>query len=430
MGGGKMNKKRKGSIWFWISAVVIWLIVSAFFVNRVIDPFIESIFKPKKATGFWIELLETVITTFLGMMATYFIQDLIKNNLKEAHRELLEEMGKESWDNAYFAYHLLIRHAGEMKDLVNRLVNLPRHPEIMKVLIEDYSKKAKDSKFLVDFPTFLNLAKILVDESKEMYFVNTTPPYEWWYPIQFEKRDEIKEAISSYKKKVEERVQRDSKVSRISIVKSERALISVLEDGFYIYFENLGIRDLGGSEIDNDTAKPIIAWAQQIIRGEGITNSILNILNNTSDDEITKYKKMMESFWNSSSKNFKDDFQQASKTISKSILDKFINSLHKPTSEGYYILKDKVSITKKDDLQKFAKEEGIFIDNANNRYLLRIEEANGVNVLLITIKIIDSKEETHFKKLMDDFINNDAEKRGKAVGKLVDLLEKLKKGVS
>jgi len=428
-----MNKKRKGSIWFWISAVVIWLIVSAFFVNRVIDPFIESIFMPKKAMGFWIELLETVITTFLGMMATYFIQDVIKNNLKEAHRELLEEVGKDSSDDAYFAYHLLIRHAGEMKDLVNRLVNLPRHPEIMKVLIGDYSKKAKDFQFLVDFPTFLKLAEILVDESKEMHFVNTTPPYEWWYPIQFEKRDEIKEAISSYKKKVEERVVRNgngAKVRRISIVKSERALISVLEDGFYTYFENLGIKDLGGSGIDNDTAKPIIAWAQQIIRGEGITNSNLNILNNTSDNEIMKYNNMMNRFWDSSSKKFNDVFQQASKTISKSILDKFINSLHNPTSEGYYILKDKVSITKKDDLQKFAKEEGIFIDNANNRYLLRIEEANGVNVLLITIKIIDSKEETHFKKLMDDFINNDAEKRGEAVGKLVDLLEKLKKGVS
>ncbi len=424
-----MSKKEKiFHMGFWICAVIIWLVVSAFFVNRVIDPILEAIlraiFKAKfTPIGTLLELLETVIMTFVGVMATKYFEMLTRRNLKEIHKELLEELGRDSSDNPYHAYHTILIHTQEMKNLVNKLVSLPRHPEIMRVLIEDYSRKANESKFLVDFPTFLKLAEILIDNCNEMWFVNTTPPYEWRDPIRFERNEQIKQAIEKYKNKIESKIKEQAIVKRITIVDDEKALKSILEHGIEVYFHSLGTAMT--SDIDDEAAYPIVSWMQAVLRryDQNLSKEYGNIYNIVEKPlpYSQKWKKLADECCLEGVSSSHSSFQQLSRRISLSVIKDFA-SLHMPPYEGHYIVKKKVTDRNKDNLKKLAKEEGIFIDTSKNKYLLRIEEQNAMNVLLVTVKVINDEEinNTNYNKLQREFLHNAQESF--AIGKIIELI--------
>jgi hypothetical protein len=455
MEGRKMRENTKKSYpWlFWSCAIIIWVIISALLVNRFIDPTIESIlraiFKNETiVTETWAEVFETLIMTLVGLGATVYFDKLTTKNLRKVNEELLEKLAKDSSDNAYSAYYTIIHHTQDtqgMKKLVNNLVKLPRYPEIMKALIEDYSSKATDSKFLVDFPTFLKLGEILTENSNEIMFVNTTPPYEWKFPIRFEKNDEIKDAIKNYKKKVEEKLESSEIIKRITIVENLDSLTSILEDGIDTYFRNLGII-ITSKNLDDNIARPLVGWIQEILvtfkknllssytsKNNNSVDDILKIVNdilNIVDDHVLcprdKWNKFFNKYCDTSESKFKQPFHELSKVISLFIIEDFIK-LHKPENNGWYIVKNEVIDNKKDDLRKFAKEEGIYVDSQNNNYLLRIEE-NGTNNLLVTVKIIDDLNDTNFQNLLDKFINTSTDQEWERVGTLMNLpkLEGLK----
>lgn len=398
---------------FWVSASIVWIFFSVAIQNKIDElvVYVVSWFKKSPPPYAWLALVEVAVMSAIGVIATYFSRDVIKKCVKEGQLEHVEEIGREAQDQAYFAYLTIVRHTQEMKNLVNQVIRLPKHPQVLQVLIDDYSKKAKNSRFLVDFPTFLKLAGIFVKNSKRMFLVNTTPPYEWSHPIRYERNREIEEAISNYKEKIESKiVQRGFKgLSRITVLENDTALFSILEHGIHKYFSNLGIEVRSYNLLrDEDIASPIVAWIQNILRKHrgicrcGTLEPMFDIIE-SGESHLKRLTVLLSKYM--SADTFSEEFQDLSRQISMLILQEFVK-LHKPPESAFYILKNKVSIDKKDEINKLGKEEGIFEDSTGTTYLLRIEEQNGANVLLATVKTIQRIDTEHYVRLKTEFVDD------------------------
>jgi hypothetical protein len=437
-------------VFAWVAVAIWWLILAAYFQDNTVTALIQNVIKKillylsptldNKVADAIVNILVIIISAILGIILTcYFTKDFLKKKAKEAFDESIERIGIEAQDQAYYSYLTIVNHTQEMKNLVDKLVKLPRHPELLKVLIEDYSKKANKSKFLVDFSTFLKLAGILVENSEEMHFVNITPPYEWWYPVRFERNEDKRKAIKDYKEKIEAKVSQGKKLERITILEEEKALTSILEYNFKVHFRHYGI-DIQTTlrnnfskigEIDEIIMKSLLEWFETLLKQQKsgvaspnsqslvVYNSLLRTLT-SHDNTLIKFQKLMNQCWDNTTNDFNHSFLSLSHKLSQLILRDF-GKLNNPLENSFYILKNEVSMRKKDEVYNMEKEEGIFKDNSGNMYLLRQEEANGVSVLLVSVKRLEDIEATHFHALMRQFV--DATDETNAAGKLTDFID-------
>jgi len=436
-----MRALLKNQYFVWISISIWWVILAAFFQNNPVTEIIHNLLvKHVSSKPGWIHvfnLIEIIGPAILGLvLAGYFTTEYLKKIAKKTFDESIETMGTEAQTQAYYSYLTIINHTQEMKNLVNKLVKLPRHPELLKILIEDYSKKANDSKFLVDFSTFLKLAGILVDNSEEMYFVNITPPYEWWHPVKFERNEDKQKAIKDYKEKIEIKIKQGKRLERITILEEEKALTSILEYNCTIYFRHYGIDMLTTPHdkligIDETIIKPLLEWFETLLKqhSTGITNYedqklttaliyILEILGKRNSTSV-KFIELMNYCWDIKNNKFSDSFFMLSDKLSKLILKDFCG-LNNPKDRTFYVFGDRVSMEKKDDINNMKKEEGIFKDSNGNTYLLRTEEANGLSVLLVSVKRLEYMKTSHFNSIMQKFIN--AKVENGATGRITDYL--------
>ncbi len=471
----KMSDKVKRWIFWAAATIISILVSSALVANvldpTLEDILRNWLGKDSVEIPFWVELLETIVVATLTFLSLIYlssiaylnlrgvheevlkelmtktieddlrrvhlevmrdtINDLINKGLRTVHEQILndtfnvqvanklkivmsalmEELARTSEAETYFAYHTLLKHTTGMRNLINRIVDLPCHPTTMSVLIDDYGKKANQSKFLVDFPTFLKLGETLVGVSKKMCFVNTTPPYEWWYLNQSGRITETTEAIKSYRNCIGEKLTAGAQVGRITLLRHEEALTSFLKYELEGYHQRRGI-NIFGSDLDDESALPVVEWFQIILR------TIQTRLQSTkayADETLKKIESAKSSkekliklldHINPDRKKFTGEFEQLSKECSDLVMADF-SPLHSPENDGIYVIKQHLTEGMQDDFESVMREEGIFYDNNDRAYLLRMEEANSVNVLIATVKTLSESDlgKTNFKRILDNFVN-------------------------
>lgn len=431
---------KKPSRKYYVLLYIFWFFITVTFTYTLLKPTVEGLIeqisgkKPpfiSSEWAFWTELFTAILLAIVGLALTYFIEKRILAELAKRYRsincDLIKEIGTESSDSAYLAYHTIVTHTAEMKKLVNKLISLPHHPQILRVLIDDYSKKANQSRFLVDFITFLKLGEILVENSSEMLFLNITPPYEWWDPLQFERKEEISKAIMDYKGKIITQMAKGAKVRRITIVDEKDALVSVLEHGYKKFFSKR--MDLWKliDEIPETFTKVFMIWMESIISryDSNLKNEVkktaTEILNFCSNQDFNGFNKKFCPGGNPNS-----HFKKLSHEISKIVIDRFIE-LHKPEDEktaALFICKDQLLQKNKPLTYQHAKEEGIFKDSDGNLYRLCMEETNGVGILLATIENIQDINDTYFSLLETKLLGDEAEQGRNVLGSLHDLFQR------
>lgn len=412
-------------------------------LKKVLNEWLKNIIGEKFAP-LTPDKLEKAKNAFMCSLSSALCKELmepVRSSLRDVHQELLLRLAKDTKNDSFYAYHTIVNHATQMRELVRKIVELPRSPHVMKVLIEDYSKKALHNQFLVDFPTFLEFAKILVKNSTQMRFVNTTSPYEWWCPIQFESTSEIATAIEQYRNAIRSEMTKGAKVTRITIVDNEKALTSVLEDGIRKYLQKRGI-DIHSIQTDEnksfrqDQVKPVVLWIQTLLAKyqseltqavpQQIAAKVLKIITNEHTDDGQKFANLRnaEGIWDSNQRDFHQPFKQLSQEISLIVLKKFLD-LHKPEDSAYYIIKNKVIGETKVTIDDLMKEEGMFIDNnTGSQYLLRQEVVDGVNLLLVTIQVLDDPGgSANFERLKKDFVDETSQNAAGLLTNLINLLD-------
>lgn len=348
-------------------------------------------------------------------------EDYLKNAAKEGIREHITKIIEEAESEPFYSWLFLNEQAKEIKTLVSRLKILPKNTKTIHALIKSYAEKAQNSTFFVDFENFLELGNILAENSREMIFVNITPPYEWWDPVHF-KNDRITTAIKKYRQKINEQMSNASIVKRITIVDDISALSSPLEHGF----TNLLIgRETIPADAQTPYMKEILGWLIGIIsrydqdlsdESKKIAKEILNLCNDGKFEEFcTKYYPAGK---------FYSDFTKLSLEISPIVVRNFIG-LHKPADDknsAQFICKKSLLPQNIELIQSFTKEEGIYKDPDNNIYYLCMEETNGSGILLAKVQTLNNLEDTYFNTFESRLLKNEVEHKRGTVGSLHDLL--------
>lgn len=477
---------------FWVSAVVLWALVSLIVVEYGIEPvLIENItdfLKKPKLVQVLVKVLGVLVTTFFGTAATAGFRNLIRQNLADVHdglmkspefqnmtteslkranvqllkemrlpeqiqnglrithTALLGELSHNCDDSAFFAYQRLVNDGTALKALVGRLAGMPRDPAVVRELIEAYSSKAAQSLFLVDFKTFLRLATILVRGAQQMQFVNKTPPYEWFFPLPSDRSEEVKGAILEYQGAIELEMQRDTTtLHRISIVDDRSALTSVLKHGVTTYLTRLSIDSPSSTQIGDEVAKPIMCWLHDILlsyesgieatskEDSAVAAKLRELLAGTTPvSPQDRYRKFVSDYLEQDrgqtaegklgpGSGLADAFTRLSEKVSVLIQKDFVK-LSKPEEQGFYVIKNLIgeSGMAKIIAGDLDKEEGVIADQNGNRFLIRMEESNGMNVLLAKVRTLSGSppEETVYPRLLERIVK----KRYGGTGMIKDLV--------
>ena len=284
-----------------LSATVSELLTTAL---EVILKFILPNFSGQ-ISSFWASLFGTIFFSILGFTIKEHSAQIIETSLRTFKQDLNDQfvkLARQASDSDYSLFLGNVRDASVLRKLHQRFSDLPLKPTTLQIIASEYGTHADKHIYFMRFSSFLELATSLTQNSKRVFTINPTPPYEWWCPL-FNSPDStdlivVNLAFENYKNCIE--IYRDdpnNSLNRLTIVDDIKALTSGLEHGIITYFNKRNIEL--SPEIDTDEfARPLIQWIHNIIRrfqleltikSQDVAKRVLEITNDANQNAINNF---------------------------------------------------------------------------------------------------------------------------------------------